>query len=220
MRASKPTTKRNYYEILGLEPDATPAEVKRAYRNLVVKHHPDKGGSAELMSELNEAYECLSDPDRRKHYDECGHDVERSSFDEQVQSILVNMFNDALAKEARHTLKHVEELINTGQTELNQERSRLTDKRERLLKKRELVQVKKKTHRDEIVNVYHGLIDQAVSTLTHEVELVEEKLKLLEGARKLLQMYRSDEKEPVEQSRVGQLWVSFDTGRAKGRTST
>src|SRR5471032_667430 len=71
------TTKRDYYHVLGVERSATPEEVKKAYRKLAVKHHPDKNpgdkSAEEKFKELGEAYEVLSNPDKRAAYDRFGH---------------------------------------------------------------------------------------------------------------------------------------------------
>lgn len=61
-----------HYRTLGVSPDATPAEIKSAYRKLVLAHHPDRDSSAngaEVFRASTEAWEVLRDPDRRKHYD-------------------------------------------------------------------------------------------------------------------------------------------------------
>jgi len=70
--------KRDYYEVLGVEKTATPEEIKRAYRKKAIQYHPDKNpGSKEAeakFKECAEAYEVLSDPEKRKRYDQFGHD--------------------------------------------------------------------------------------------------------------------------------------------------
>src|SRR5436853_5985461 len=72
-----PTEKRDYYEVLAVPRTATEDEVKRAYRKLAVKYHPDKNpGDAhaeEKFKELGEAYDVLMDPDKRAAYDRFGH---------------------------------------------------------------------------------------------------------------------------------------------------
>jgi len=77
-----PTT-RDYYEILGLSRDASPDDIKRSYRRLAMKHHPDRnGGDPEAetkFKEAAEAYEVLSDERRRKIYDQYGHEGLRGS---------------------------------------------------------------------------------------------------------------------------------------------
>jgi len=59
----------NYYDILGVSEDASETEIKKAFRGLSLKHHPDRGGDAERFKEVGEAYETLSDPGRRSSYD-------------------------------------------------------------------------------------------------------------------------------------------------------
>lgn len=68
--------KRDYYEVLIVERTATKTEIDRAYRKLAIKYHPDsnKGEDAvEMFKEASEAYEVLSDPDKRARYDQYGH---------------------------------------------------------------------------------------------------------------------------------------------------
>jgi molecular chaperone DnaJ len=70
------TDKRDYYEVLGVGRTATADEIRRAYRTLARAHHPDVNrddGAEERFKEINEAYEVLSDADRRAAYDRFGH---------------------------------------------------------------------------------------------------------------------------------------------------
>src|SRR6188472_376540 len=64
---------RDYYEVLGLNKSASNDEIKKAYRRLAVKHHPDQGGSEEKFKEVAEAYEVLKDEKKRQRYDQFGH---------------------------------------------------------------------------------------------------------------------------------------------------
>ncbi|MDG1524669.1 MAG: DnaJ C-terminal domain-containing protein [Candidatus Thalassarchaeaceae archaeon] len=70
--------KRDYYEVLGVEKDASDGDLKKAFRSLARKHHPDKNpddSEAEhLFKEVQEAYAVLSNPDQRRQYDMFGHD--------------------------------------------------------------------------------------------------------------------------------------------------
>jgi molecular chaperone DnaJ len=69
--------KRDYYEILGVERNASPEDIKKAYRKLAVKYHPDKNpgdkAAEERFKELGEAYEALNNPQQRAAYDQYGH---------------------------------------------------------------------------------------------------------------------------------------------------
>ena len=70
-------TKRDYYEVLAVAREASGEEVKRAYRKLAVKFHPDKNPNdphaEEKFKELGEAYDVLMDADKRAAYDRFGH---------------------------------------------------------------------------------------------------------------------------------------------------
>ena len=64
---------KDYYSILGVSKSASADEIKRAYRKLAHQHHPDKNGGADVkFKELNEAYQVLSDPQKRKNFDQFG----------------------------------------------------------------------------------------------------------------------------------------------------
>jgi curved DNA-binding protein len=60
----------NHYSTLGVNKDASPEDIKRAYRKLASQNHPDKGGSKEAFQKIQQAYDFLSDPGRRQQYDQ------------------------------------------------------------------------------------------------------------------------------------------------------
>ncbi len=83
-----PVTKRDYYEILGVPKTASLDEIKKAYRELALKHHPDrvaadkKKEAEERFKEISEAYAVLSDPEKRGVYDQYGH----TGFDQRYST--------------------------------------------------------------------------------------------------------------------------------------
>ena len=83
---------KNYYDILGISKNASVDEIKKAFRRKAVKHHPDQGGDEAKFKEFNEAYEVLSNPEKKQRYDQFGtaglgagrggfHQTEGFSFD-------------------------------------------------------------------------------------------------------------------------------------------
>ena len=69
--------KRDYYEVLGLKKGASEDEIKKAFRKMAMKYHPDKNPgdktAEEKFKEVNEAYSVLSDPEKKSKYDRFGH---------------------------------------------------------------------------------------------------------------------------------------------------
>src|SRR5438105_11811081 len=86
--------KRDYYEVLGVEKSAGAEEIKKAYRKLAVKYHPDKNPddktSEEQFKELGEAYEVLCDPQKKAAYDQHGH----AAFDRRAGAYARGGFHD------------------------------------------------------------------------------------------------------------------------------
>lgn len=80
-------TKRDYYEILNVNKDASPEDIKKAYRKLAMEYHPDRKpgdkDAEEKFKEAAEAYEILSDPGKRQNYDRFGHESMRGGFSNQ-----------------------------------------------------------------------------------------------------------------------------------------
>jgi molecular chaperone DnaJ len=96
--------KRDYYEVLGCERTASEQELKTAYRKLAHKYHPDKNpgdrAAEESFKEVNEAYEVLSNPEKRARYDQFGHGFERGQAGDpfgggaNVSDLFVDIFGD------------------------------------------------------------------------------------------------------------------------------
>lgn len=85
------------YEILGLYPDATEEEIKDAYRRKSMIHHPDReGGDEETFKQVKAAYEVLSDPERRKRYDETGQTEEGPSEEEMLANAATHILVETL----------------------------------------------------------------------------------------------------------------------------
>ena len=81
------SSKENLYDILGISKDSSETDIKKAYRKLAVKHHPDKGGDEEVFKKISHAYGILSDTEKKKQYDMFG------TYDDSMPTNMPN-FND------------------------------------------------------------------------------------------------------------------------------
>jgi molecular chaperone DnaJ len=93
--------KRDYYEVLGVKRNANPDELKRAYRKLAMKYHPDRNKgdekAADYFKEATEAYEVLNDAEKRRIYDQFGHDgLKQGGYQRGFSSFedIFSMFGD------------------------------------------------------------------------------------------------------------------------------
>ena len=113
----KLNTSMNLYEELELPRTCTFDEIKHQYRHLANIHHPDKGGDTEKFKRIKFAYEVLSDPDRRKLYDETNTTRETPNAGSEAISQLANVFFSVIANIDLHTGN----LIETMRSEINGE---------------------------------------------------------------------------------------------------
>lgn len=89
--------KRDYYEVLGLSRDASSEDIKKAFRKLAMQYHPDRNHDAsasEKFKEINEAYEVLSDEDKRAAYDRYGHAAADNVFGRGFEGFDMGGFGD------------------------------------------------------------------------------------------------------------------------------
>ena len=94
----------DYYQILGVDQAVSPSDLKKAYRDLVKQHHPDKGGDEDRFKSISEAYEILSDPVKRRDYDVKRSMMGGNPFDEffnRFNGDFSSMFNNAFNQSAR-----------------------------------------------------------------------------------------------------------------------
>jgi DnaJ-class molecular chaperone with C-terminal Zn finger domain len=97
------------YETLGLDRDAQPDEIKRAYRKAAARTHPDAGGNADAFADVNRAYMVLYDPAKRARYDALG-DADTKPRDDlgPVVSIIVAAFDKAVVEAIQRGVENVD----------------------------------------------------------------------------------------------------------------
>lgn len=177
------------YETIGVKPDASPAEIKREFRAKAASAHPDKAGGDEArMAELNHAYEILRNPSRRLLYDKTGEDNARP-YDEQIRSMLMMLFTDALQKEVPNVLKHCEKSVRDGQEKIKQQQREVKETRKKLQARRDKITAKG-------ANMFHALIDQLLAQADQQLARLDAEAKLGTDALTALKEYKSTEKDP------------------------
>jgi molecular chaperone DnaJ len=116
----KMAVKRDYYEVLGLPRDASNEDIKKQFRKLAMEFHPDRNhdnGASEKFKEINEAYEVLSDTDKRAAYDRYGHNGAENLFGRGFEGFDMGGFGDIFeaffggtGQAHRQTAKHGDDL--------------------------------------------------------------------------------------------------------------
>jgi len=100
----------DYYNTLGITKNATPDEIKKAYRKLAMQHHPDREGDPEKFQQISEAYDALKDPDRRSRYDMFGSGTGRGQqqyHDVDLNDIFAQFFNNSFNQQFRSNARAV-----------------------------------------------------------------------------------------------------------------
>jgi DnaJ-class molecular chaperone len=167
--------KNTFYDELELPKNCTSDEIKQKYRILAQLHHPDKGGDEEKFKKIKLAYEVLSDPIKREHYDSTGDHYDDSNLDTEVLARLSNMISqysqqinpefDDLILKMKLDLNHAQEQTNIAIVSCNAlieklnivaKKIKLKQKGENLLKS--FVEKKIKLHHTELINHKRVLI--------------------------------------------------------------
>lgn len=183
--------KIDFYEVLGVDRDATPEEIKKAYRALSKKLHPDtEGGSEEEFKILSAAYETLYDPEKRESYDTYGCD------DSKLQELIrnaVDMFKNAIRTDPVNIMKTI---INNNIAISDEGYSRKEKLEDRISTlKKYLTRIKQSPKN----NFLQKAIDTEISNLKLEIKIVEDQIQLFKDAENLRLAYVFEEKEAQEQ---------------------
>lgn len=116
--------KRSLYAELAIDADATPAQIDKAYRKRARTAHPDAGGKAEAFHALTHAYAVLSDPERRKAYDETGYEGEIGTVDiadramERIQELVVSVLDSDIPFEGLDLITPIRETLTKQKAEI------------------------------------------------------------------------------------------------------
>ncbi len=156
-----------HYEVLGVSPTATPEEIKKAYRAMAKKKHPDKGGDVKEFQQLSKSYMILSDPEKRERYDRTGSDAP-DMFEQMFQSLILGAF-----ERSDQPIQHLQNKLKRDAEALENERTKA--KIEHELYVRRMDKFNKKNPNNDLVEIlaHKGeVLQQAIEEFTAALESI------------------------------------------------
>lgn len=199
------------YSVLGVGKDATPAQIKKAFRKKASENHSDKnGGDDTAMAAINMAYKLLSNPEKRKRYDETGDDgIYTHTIEEQAVNVIMMLASQIIEKAPEHVgiVAEITKALKRAEQECTQtiaEKKRSIAKFERRSK---TVKAKKN-------NLLQGLFQQHIDQLKQTIAALENNIKINAAA---LQIIKDGGYEDVLFQESGFMNVSASSGLRSGR---
>lgn len=185
----------NPYEDLGISKDATPDEIKKAYRKKAKENHPDSGGDREKFEIVNKAWEILRDPDKRSYYDTHGK-ARQENRDIGVQLIL-SIFDGILSSDPPSHV-NILKAIEDGLLEIIRAAIQAQHKFNKEIKKYEHQKNKFKGKKGKVLqsNIFQHLLDQKINDLKECVNKAEEAIINAKSAKKILKDYEYEPDSP------------------------
>lgn len=187
----------SHYETLNVPSDASAEDIKAAYRRAARDAHPDRaGGDTEQMAKVNRAYQVLSDPETRQHYDQTG--GEPGQGPDPVTSTLAELFEMAIDGCDGDVIDFCNQKITDALEELDHRQSSADKSIAKLTKKRDRVRAKGNGE-----NLFTALIDSKLTTERGLLAQVAATRKTMLGARERLNDYESTYVPPAAPSKPG-----------------
>lgn len=177
----------NPYEILDLPRDATPEDVKKAYRREASAAHPDReGGSSERMAAVNQANDVLSNPSRRKQFDEGRGMAPEITLRMKAEAIIMGLFAEVMdtpGNPVHHVFNRVRDAEKKNLAAGRQCKEQLAKA------EKDVNRVRSKGPK----NLFKMVAEQRVSQLKEKIKEIDEDLIIIYEARTVLQEHESDE---------------------------
>ena len=191
----------NPYEILGIDVDATPVQVKAAFRKLAQMWHPDRNKMPEAekrFKEINDAAEILLHTERRKAYDETGQSELPKPREIEVRNRAMSVIQQAIAGPMDDVVAAAQSIVQSKLNELTQNKQACRAGLATLQQRRENVRAK----RDDVgMHLFHMVLDQAIANQEQGLEKLHVEDDLWVEVLKLLQDYESVQQMMLSQPR-------------------
>ncbi len=189
------------YQTLGVDRSATKEEIRAAYRSLCQKHHPDKNGGqeSELFTNIRLAYDCLSDPVKREHYDRTGN-TEIDNIDRVAVSRIAQAFDQAVQQLFNHDDKSIDIIqrlidgLARSTTEIERKIADTKRNSEKCKKLLDRIEYNGKGN-----DLWAGVLNQKIQQFEQAVTQLEHELKIMGRALELLDEYKTKDIQPATQ---------------------
>jgi curved DNA-binding protein CbpA len=198
----------DHYETLGVDKDSTPEDIKKAYRRQAMKHHPDRdGGDGDKFHAIERAYNTLSDPGSRAHYDATG-ESDQPNQDDLASARVAALFDLLIEKGATGDLVEIAVVnVQRSTEEFENQRHKARTKLERM--KRRAGRVKAKTG----VNLFEQVIQRKIKACQRELTAMETEIEI---NGKVLEILANYQDEAPDQLIVRDSFAKFGSGTTFG----
>lgn len=189
---------KQLYKVLGAKEDSTTSEIKKAFRSKSKQHHPDKGGNPDEFQKLKEAYDVLSDPEKRKYYDETGISPLETNKNNDILKHLNSYINAVLTKQgitAENLVKNLKSAIENDDSKLTQAKNKTESHMESLKRI-----VKKKCSGQDRPSL-KNISEEIIQGLTADIQKIDYALEINKACLEKIETYKDDFDELIHYSR-------------------
>lgn len=180
---------KNLYDILGIKKDASPEDIKKAYRKTSKKTHPDKGGTKEEFQETKKAYEVLSNTRLRDRYDETGDVDEDNSSKQSAMQDIAQIFDMVITKH-ENEIEYTDiicEMLKVFEDGLNSTKKTIKECKAEIPKYEKIASRIKTDKGDE--NIFKSFINGKISNLNSTISGAEEQANRIEESISMVEIY-------------------------------
>lgn len=184
---------KDYYKTLGVRKNASTKTIRNAYRKLAREKHPDSGGSSEEFIEIKEAYDVLSDPDRRAHYDRTGEDKGRplAIDDGRMQRIIMTLAHHLqMAIDRTYSPTTTDLLAAMKQSMVGTRASQQSEKKHREQLKEKLQDISERFSVEEGENYLQCMMTSNCRNLEAQIADHEDRISILDESIKILSKFK------------------------------
>jgi curved DNA-binding protein CbpA len=190
----------NLYETLGVAPEATKDEIKKAYRSKAQQHHPDKGGDKDVFQQVQLAYDVLSDPARREKYNKTGSTRPGHARDDGIRAEAMQGLTKILAEIIQQTDVDHTDILERARTKVSGHLKEMDAEQAKLIKiKKRHLSAARRTKAKAGENVAQAMINSVLDVITKALKQVGTNMKILQKMQEILDSHEYEVDPKQEQ---------------------